>query len=92
MALRFMSCLLEGILWGRKAVRKLSYLPWLGLKWGASQLALVVKNLPTNAGDIRDAGSIPVLGRSHGREYWQHTPVFLPGESHGPRSLVGYGP
>ena len=25
-------------------------------------------------------------------EYWQHTPVFLPGKSHGQRSLAGYGP
>ena len=25
----------------------------------ASQVALMVKNLPENAGDIRDAGSIP---------------------------------
>ena len=32
----------------------------------ASQVALVVKNLPTNAGDIKDAGSIPGLGRSPG--------------------------
>ena len=23
---------------------------------------------------------------------WQPTPVFLPGKSHGPRSLVGYNP
>ena len=69
MALRFMSCLLESILWERKAVRKLSYLPWLGLKWGTSQVALVVKNPPTNAGDIRDAGSNPVLGRSPGGEH-----------------------
>ena len=30
----------------------------------ASQAALVVKNLPDNAGDKRDAGSIPGLGRS----------------------------
>ena len=30
----------------------------------ASQEALVVKNLPANAGDIRDAGSIPGSGRS----------------------------
>ena len=29
----------------------------------ASQVALVVKNLPANAGDIRDVGSIPGLGR-----------------------------
>ena len=32
----------------------------------ASQVALVAKNLPANAGDIRDAGSIPGLGRSPG--------------------------
>ena len=32
----------------------------------ASQVVLVVKNLPANAGDIRDPGSIPGLGRSSG--------------------------
>ena len=26
------------------------------------------------------------------RRKWQPTPVFLPGESHGQRSLVGYKP
>ena len=30
----------------------------------ASQVALMVKNPPANAGDIRDTGSIPGLGRS----------------------------
>ena len=29
----------------------------------ASQMALLVKSLPANAGDMRDAGSIPGLGR-----------------------------
>ena len=29
-------------------------------------MMLVVKNLSTNAGDIRDMGSIPGLGRPHG--------------------------
>ena len=33
----------------------------------ASQVALVVKNLPARAGDIRDLGSILGLGRSSGR-------------------------
>ena len=33
----------------------------------ASQVVLVVKNLPANAGDIRDEGSPPGLGRSPGR-------------------------
>ena len=32
----------------------------------ASQVVPVVKNLAANAGDIRDAGSIPVSGRSPG--------------------------
>ena len=32
----------------------------------ASQVALVVKNSPANAGDPRDTGSIPGLGRSLG--------------------------
>ena len=32
----------------------------------ASQVALVVKNLPVNAGDVRDVGSVPGLGRSPG--------------------------
>ena len=35
-------------------------------KTGAFQVALVVKNPPANAGDIKDAGSIPGLGRSPG--------------------------
>ena len=30
----------------------------------ASQVVLVVKNLPANVGDLRDAGSLPGLGRS----------------------------
>ena len=33
---------------------------------GASKVALVVKNPPANAGDVRDTGSIPGLGRSSG--------------------------
>ena len=42
---------------------------------------------------IRDTSSIPGLGRSSGGGLaWELTPVFLPGESHGQRSLVGYSP
>ena len=33
---------------------------------GASQVVLVEKNLPANAGDTRDSGSIPGSGRSSG--------------------------
>ena len=46
----------------------------------------MVKNLPANAGDIRDVGSIPW------RRAWQPTPVCLPGKYNGQRSLVGCNP
>ena len=61
--------------------------------YGASQVALVVRNLPVNEGDIRYAGSTPGSGRSpeggHGNP---PTPVILPGESHGQRSMMDYSP
>ena len=57
----------------------------------AFQVVLVVKNLPANAGDVRNTGSIPGLGRSPGGGHGPPpTPVFFPGESHGQRNLVGY--
>ena len=55
----------------------------------ASQVALVVKNQLAKAEDLRDAGSIPGSGRSPGEG---NTPVLLPGEFHGQRSLAGYSP
>ena len=61
------------------------------LKW-ASQVAVVVKNLPDNARVIRDTGSIPGSKTIPWRRAWKHTLVFLPVESHGLRSLVGYSP
>ena len=42
-----------------------------------------------NAGDL---GLIPGLRKIPWRRKWQPTPVFLPGESHGQRSLAGYSP
>ena len=39
----------------------------------ASQMRLVVKNLPANAGDIKDVGSIPRLGRSPGGRHGNHS-------------------
>ena len=49
----------------------------------------VVKNLPANAEDIRDAGSIPGLERSLGEA--THSSI-LAGKFHGQRSLVSYSP
>ena len=57
---------------------------------GAPQVALVVKNLPANAEDVRDMGSVPGSGKSPGGGLWQPTLVFLPEESHGQRSLEFY--
>ena len=50
----------------------------------------MVKNLPTNAGDTREADLIPGLGISPGVENSNSTLVFLPEESHEQRSLAGY--
>ena len=45
-----------------------------------------------SAFDAGDQGSIPGLGRSPGEGKWLPTPVFVLGESHGQRSLMGYSP
>ena len=52
------------------------------MKAGAPHVALVVKKLPADAGDIRDTGSLPGWERSPGGG--PGTPLqwgFLPGES-----------
>ena len=43
---------------------------------GASQVALVVKNPPVNAGDVRDVGLIPGLGRSLDQEMATHSSIL----------------
>ena len=55
-------------------------------------VALAANNLPTNAGDVRDTDSGPWVRKIPWKRTWQPTPVFLPGESHGQRSLAGYSP
>ena len=63
----------------------------LGYQQRASQVALVAKKLPTNAGEVRH-GFNPWVLKISWRRVWQPTPVFLPGESHGQRSLMDYSP
>ena len=54
---------------------------------------LVVRNLPANAGDIKDTDRFdPWDGTIPWRRAWQPTPILLPGESHEWRSLAGYSP
>ena len=59
-------------------------LPSLGFPGGS-----VVKNPPANAGRC---GFHPWVGMIPWRRKWQSTPEFLPGKSHGQRSLVGCSP
>ena len=40
--------------------------------------------------NARDPGSVPRSGRFPWKRKWQPTPVFLPGKSHGKKSLAGY--
>ena len=54
----------------------------------ASLVAQLVKN-SLQCGRLRFD---PWVGKIPWRRKWQPTPVFLPGESHGQRSLVGYSP
>ena len=53
-------------------------------------MALVVKNQPANAEDLKRRRFDPWVGKIPWRRSWKTTPGFLPGESHEQRSLVGY--
>ena len=61
---------------------------FLHVVW-ASQVLLVVKKLPANEGSV---GLMPGFGRSPGGERGNPLQLFLPGESHGQRSLASYSP
>ena len=49
-------------------------------------VAQTVKRLPT----MQETRFSPWVGKIPWRREWQPTPVFLPGEFHGWRSLAGY--
>ena len=48
----------------------------------------MVKNLP----EMQETSVQSLVRKIPWRREWQPTPVFLPGEPHGQRSLVGYSP
>ena len=52
----------------------------------------MVKNLPANARRHRRPGFNPWVRKIPWRRAWQPTPIFLPEESHGQRSLAGCSP
>ena len=50
------------------------------------------KELTYQGRRLKRCGFNPWVGKIPWRRKWQPTPVFLPRESHGQRSLVGHGP
>ena len=53
-----------------------------------TEVAQIVKNLPA----VWETGFGPWIGKIPWRREWLPTPVFLPRDSHGQRSLAGYSP
>ena len=54
-------------------------------------MALVIKKPPAYTGDMRH-GFDPWVRKIPWKRKWQLTPILLPGESHGQRSLASYSP
>ena len=54
-------------------------------------MALVMKNPLAKTEDMRQEFD-PWVAKIPWRKAWQPSPVFLPGEHHGQRSLVGFSP
>ena len=59
---------------------------WTPARWHSG------KETHTDARDSRHMDLIPWVRKIPWRRKWQPTPVFLPGESHGQKSPVGYSP
>ena len=86
---------------GRQKKKKIRFVTIFPLSYSdirVSQVVLLVKNPPANAGD---ANLIPGLGRclipvgkkfDSWRRKWQPTPIFFPGKSHGQSSREGFSP
>ena len=61
------------------------------LNWGFPGCASG-KELTCQSRKHKGRGFDPWVRKIPWRRAWQSTPVFLPGESHGQRSLADYGP
>ena len=74
-------------------------LPFLvRLFWWSNEISEILPRFPDGsdgeeaACNAEELDSVPGWGRSPQGTEWQSTPVFLPGESYGQRSLVDYNP
>ena len=50
----------------------------------------LIKTTTTTTTQTRNKGKLPWVAKIPWRKKWLPTPVFLPGEFHGQRSLAGY--
>ena len=71
----------------RLTLNAISYLCWEGFLGGASS-----KEPTCQSKRLKRHRFVPWIRKSPWRWAWQPTPVFLPGESYGQRSMVGYSP
>ena len=76
----------------QRDVRIMPKKTWGTLFDGASQVLLMVENIRANAGDKRDTGSIPGLGRSPGGGHGNPLQYSCLENSLGQRSMMGHSP
>ena len=60
--------------------------------YGNLPVRLEVMNLPIKCRKHKKCGLDYWVGKIPWRRKWQPTPIFLPGESYGERSLMDYNP
>ena len=80
------------LLWALKKNGKSVEITLRLVEISTSQVVLVVKNPPANAGDARDAGSVPGSGRSPGGGHGSPLQYSCLENPHGQRNLAGYSP
>ena len=80
------------LLWALKKNGKSVEITLRLVEISTSQVVLVVKNPPANAGDARDAGSVPGSGRSSGGGHSSPLQYSCLENPHGQRNLAGYSP
>ena len=74
----------------QKMLFSLSFLPPSQMTLYYTHYSSVFFYIEEHIGDARDAEFNPRVRKILWRRKWLPTPVFLPGESHGQRSLAGY--
>ena len=77
-----------------KVLHSICQQTWKTQQWPQDWKKSVFIPIPKkdNAKEYSNYCTIALISHANQRRQWQPTPVFLPGKSHGRRSLVGYSP